>query len=62
MGGREEVRAAEERLQGCKGNHLEGIKNTRIVVYRAKRGNMAYCQMEHTIRRVNPCEYGEERW
>lgn len=35
MGG-EEVRAAEERLQGCKGNQLVEIGNTGNLVYRGE--------------------------
>lgn len=34
--GREEASAAEERLQGCKGNRLGGTHNTGNVVYRAR--------------------------
>lgn len=56
--GREDVRTALERLQGCKGNQLGGIRNTGHFVYRTRKGEDSVLQRMGQ-KSVSPCEYGE---
>ncbi len=46
--GREEVNAAEERLQRCKGNQYEGIRNTGNVVCKTGKGERWHTVVNET--------------